>query len=787
MGVRSTDGAADEGLGMTKRHPKQSRFAYASKIAVCIFVLSAWPAAANAQRAIWSATPVGQTNGAVIKMPLKRPASRSSNLTLSIDTRWTQNYGYRPVEVTISSRKPVTADRTISIKLYSGWAWNGNMRVEQEFRLPSGSMSASTTVLMPQYQAGMSFYFWDLRVDGYLDRDLSLKQEDAYGISQGGYSGVSGVSFLSTTTAIDQRQLVSPNNMEFEVLSLNLKEFPKRWLSYTCLDAATVSLDELINLKQSSPDAFQALRFWIRAGGQLWVNEVGADFERLPELSKLLQLRASVSPNVELSDDSPLERQDDGEPQAGWRPLKTVDGSPDGQVMTFMDQRDGTTRTVRNPRVIERLQNDPNFSVISQRFDTTSNDFRPLGRRLWGKWFVEQPLGLGMVRAFRETNDVTLFQQSPAANVNAGNQNVSADMPPALRMALDSVGRWGSRHGTVPDDANVSFSDLLVPGMGLAPVTEFQVLITLFVVGIGPVNYFLLKRWRRLHLMVLTVPLAAGVVTLALFAYAFLADGFGTTVRANTYTSLDQRTGEAACWSRLSYYSGLAPRSGLTMPDDVAVYPIVPDWNGISIESVVNSKRDLRWAPDEARMTRGWLRSRTPTQYLTVRARTSPIKLEFTPVRDRLRVKNSLNTGIDYLVVADDAGKFWSAEKLANGSLNFLQPVERLDAVDRFRKIVAERSPQTPDALVGTNPQSSFQRRQWMAMRGRYSGYSGNETIEANLANASIATLAGTDGREGLALPPRSYVAVTQTGPEVVFGMDGVLEDASFHVIAGQW
>jgi hypothetical protein len=59
--------------------------------------------------------------------------------------------------------------------------------------------------------------------------------------------------------------------------------------------------------------------------------------------------------------------------------------------------------------------------------------------------------------------------------------------------------------------------------------------------------------------------------------------------------------------------------------------------------------------------------------------------------------------------------------------------------------------------------------------------------MDANLANASIATLAGTDGREGLALPPRSYVAVTETGPEVVFGMDGVEEQASFHVIVGQW
>ena len=63
--------------------------------------------------------------------------------------------------------------------------------------------------------------------------------------------------------------------------------------------------------------------------------------------------------------------------------------------------------------------------------------------------------------------------------------------------------------------------------------------------------------------MVLTVPLAAAITTLALFAYAILADGFETRVRAHSFTTLDQRTGEAACWSRLSYYSGLAPGHGL--------------------------------------------------------------------------------------------------------------------------------------------------------------------------------------------------------------------------------
>ena len=141
------------------------------------------------------------------------------------------------------------------------------------------------------------------------------------------------------------------------------------------------------------------------------------------------------------------------------------------------------------------------------------------------------------------------------ANPNAvANSDAPDDLPRSLSYGLRRVQRWDSRHGLTPDSANVEFAKLLVPGVGLAPVTEFRVLITLFVLLIGPINYWLLKRAKRLHLMVLTVPAAALVTTLALFGYAILADGFDTRVRAQSFTTLDQRTGEAACWARLSYY-----------------------------------------------------------------------------------------------------------------------------------------------------------------------------------------------------------------------------------------
>src|SRR5262249_50379002 len=124
----------------------------------------------------------------------------------------------------------------------------------------------------------------------------------------------------------------------------------------------------------------------------------------------------------------------------------------------------------------------------------------------------------------------------------------------SIAFAGRTTRRWEGRHGLTPDTASREFAQLLVPDVGLAPVLEFQILITLFVFVIGPINYWLLKRFGRLFLIVLTVPLAAAITTAGLFAYAILSDGFGTTVRVRSFTSIDQRTGESACWSRLSYY-----------------------------------------------------------------------------------------------------------------------------------------------------------------------------------------------------------------------------------------
>ncbi len=374
----------------------------------------------------------------------------------------------------------------------------------------------------------------------------------------------------------------------------------------------------------------------------------------------------------------------------------------------------------------------------------------------------------------------------PAANPNGtAGTDTPDELPRSLAVGLRRTQRWDTRHGMTPDSANTEFAKFLVPGVGMAPVTEFRVLITLFVLLIGPVNYWFLKRAKRLQLMVLTVPLAAAITTSALFAYAILADGFDTRVRAHTFTSLDQRTGEAACWSRLSYYSGLAPGHGLMMPTDVALYPILPAWAG---DLSAWEKREIVWSDSAAQLKQGWLNSRTPTQYLSVRSRKSPYKIEVLDSGDKVRIKNSLSSKIKTLVLLSEANKFYMGEAIDADASAILKPVERDEAIRIINKQIADNTPQSPPELaIGESDVYALRSRARYQPYWRYGLQPNTGKLSENLANAALSNLAGLSGQPALELPPRSYVAITETGPEVELGIPYAIEEASFHVIEGHW
>lgn len=679
-----------------------------------------------------------------------------TGLRVTVNATWVENYGYIPVNVTVSSAKPTTADQTITFRFKAGnWQMGGQpvMSVDQDIELPEGTTSVSETVLVPKLQH-WHLIWWDVLVDGGFEEELSLEQSAGSWFNQGGGSvdnvprilvvtedgSQTGVSTTLIPSALYQRKAINVERPAGNItyggvttgvatvpfaVQRDVADLPDEWLAYSALDCLVCSTDQLSRIQEENPRAWQAIARWIRSGGNLWLCGLGNRWEMLD--ATLKHLDAVVEPDET------------------------------GQVSWYLPFSSGTGVA----------------SAFQREAAAVGNASKPTPRDA----FAWRPAGMGAV----------LISQKPFDRLTGREWSWLQDQA-GLQLG------WVSRHGAIPDVANPDFANLLIPGVGVAPVTEFRILITLFVVLIGPVNYWFLKRCNRLHLLILTVPVAALLVTVALFAYAVIGDGLGTRLRVRSYTSIDQRSGESASWARLSYYAGLAPSGGLELPDDTAIYPLNPgqiDTSNFGRRPQLAS-RVIQWA-DKQYLTEGWLASRTPTQYLTVTARPTDKNLQIAREDDgNLRVTNRLGAAIEFLVLRDKEGRLFTSGSVQPDQAIVLAPVEQETKVaGKLRALFEQHRPEPPEGY-DEQYRGIASRRRRIASNTVYSTYvdpdygsASGSRLEQRLA--SFQQPVGAASGRSLNLPNGTYMAVTGGGVEIATGLDGADEEASFHVVEGRW
>ena len=715
-----------------------------------------------------------------------KTVSAQSKLIVTVDTNWTESYGYRPIKFKFESPKPGVNDRSITVRFYAH-DWRRQrvlIGAEENFNLPAGVPQETFTLAVPQHSP-WSHISWDIWVDGRLDSTLSRPRGKI--LQHPVHEGVS-ISVLSPSNHSFaepwarwgnrwQRQSNLLGRFPLEAIS---DEFPDDWLLYSGLDIVRVPLDDLQALASDKPQTFAALRKWVLTGGTLWVEKSGPRFERLGELDDLLAMDAlphflpdsqdeelASEPNSDSANggetankSSPKtqEQQEQSEPDKPARPppfpetplwywaeLPWRNGQ---QGYDFGFQRNGSAR------IRQRQSNAP-----------TSKD-----------WFIQTNLGFGVVAAYRTGWDDRLSRVNPASAQAFANHWAASI--------------WSQRHGMAPNAASNDFSNLLIPDVGLAPVTLFRVLITLFVLVAGPLNFWVLNRRQRSQLMVLTVPLTALLLTAGLFAYALLADGFGVQVRARSLTLLDQPSQTQTVWSRNTYYAGMAPSGGLSFPVDTAVYPILPGWNDTSAVGAHERERSIQWRDDLQHLPRGWITSRETAQLLTVRSGQSEARVDFNLLDERLRATNRLGADLTLLIAIDQEQSYWLVEPLADQAASVMRPSTRRKANIALRTLVTDNAPMLPAALDASenNPLVEGQRRQLQQRMRRELGVDyAPISMRENRMNALLDRLVGADGSDPLNLPARSFVAVSETTIAAPLGIDTADESGSFHVTVGRW
>jgi hypothetical protein len=198
-------------------------------------------------------TPAIYPHGFTVTLPQPpNKASRKSGLSVTLDTRWANNYGYRPVQLTFSSTTPTTADRTITVKLHAtSWMrqW-GNTTVEQELQMQQGSTSATMTVAVPQFNqfhwTGGGQLWWEIWVDGSKDYDLSIAEN-------AGQRFITNAQTPRLTVLILQPKWSTANAISswrenFEFLSVPADKLPRRWFDYSSLDIVQLSAADFIDI-----------------------------------------------------------------------------------------------------------------------------------------------------------------------------------------------------------------------------------------------------------------------------------------------------------------------------------------------------------------------------------------------------------------------------------------------------------------------------------------------------------------------------------------------------------
>lgn len=741
--------------------------------------------------------------GSVVSLP-EVGAKVTTGLNVQVNTEWLDGNGYRPVTISISplGGGAAPADRTLEVILSPrNWQWRSELiTVSSSIKLEQGQTVASKTIGVPQFQQWGS-----IKVETYEDgrrcRDLCA---EGLGIAWSGNTSWSeaaptiliidsdvwqpGSLPVKPTTAVatadtkkekrpellpDFRSLASLFSIEdagngltaadidvtepvddIGLVSLlnKLNRFhivrpgavPSNWVQLTSIDIIFVSMRDL-QLLHGNSERWEALRRWLSTGPTLCVYGVGEDFSGIPELERLFQLDAAPrNDRGSSSDNSPTSR---------WMSPRVADYA--NEVHSIRGVQWNNQRYMPTPV--------PQAAPNTRRTGSLKPD-NP-------KPFLIRGVDHGRLVAFADANPFPGKREEWCWLFNT---------------LSTQDWMWYQRHGMSQSRENPQYWNLLIPGVGSAPVSSFLVLISLFVIVIGPVNYFMLQQRRRLYLLLLTVPLGAGVITCALFCYALVSDGLGVRVRARSLTHIDQTNGRTVSWSRQSYYAGLAPSAGMSYPVDAAIFPLDHRPTGHRGEPRELGRR-IRWG-SEQRLMHGYLNSRSTSQVMVIESRDTNLVIDVdepaagstTP-----HVTNRLGVDIEQLLLCSSDGRSLACGKLPPERSVQLHAIDEEEFRTRWNSLFMSNRLQFP---IGFDPN---QVENASALFGN--SYRWWQRIDNGLPEPTTATSVLERGLRNVsdfkvnAMRPRSYIAIVRQAPNASLGIESVAEEASFHVVTGDW
>ncbi|MEZ6054074.1 MAG: hypothetical protein R3C02_22200 [Planctomycetaceae bacterium] len=667
---------------------------------------------------------------------------RAADLELAVDSRWAgcRDGGYYPIRIQVTNK---SLDRVITFEYHTD-SVPAVPTVRRSLSL-SQNATANVTLSIPCVGAGT---YGSLRVlqNGRLIKDLTRNislPDIGYGtrrpallvispasVDATAFEAAVTSSIMGATSSAYGGAYYGSSGEDNQVVEPSL--LPESWIDYSGLDLVAIPLNTLSKLES---DHRSAILKWVHSGGTLIVYDVGEPATESEELSRVLALDTFSSANSAWTPANLKRRQK----------VNIVQTDQYGNVVDPADPfGDGGGFGGAVPAVEEAAE-EADTEIETEDFTWPDDE----------QAFVSRQLMLGTV---------FVFQENPFPGT-------AHDWSWFLKSLPNDQQTWTKRHGISARIGSNEFLDFLIPSVRGIPVFAFLLLITLFTIVIGPLNYLWLWRKRRLYLLVLTIPAFALATSLALFSYSAFAHGFSTKSRARTMTFIDQKSNTAVSIGRIALFAGLAPRGGMRFSTETAVYPIWPENTGFESGAV-------DWT-DQQNLASGWLPSRTRTQFLTVSHRDERGRLTVNDTGgDTLEVTNGLEWGLKALIVADKQGRLFYGEDIPAGASSQL-PLLTDENHREFQQLASVFPLAKPKQSYNSNGMFDWD-------FNRYYGYgqSNQASFSTNIAERRLRTFRQLK-KETKEIEPSTYAAIVSENPGIELGVEKTRPQASLHMLQG--
>jgi hypothetical protein len=224
---------------------------------------------------------------------------------------------------------------------------------------------------------------------------------------------------------------------------------------------------------------------------------------------------------------------------------------------------------------------------------------------------------------------------------------------------------WARTAGAWPQQnrstyaANAKFP--IVEDLGI-PIKGLFILMLLFTLAIGPVNFILLSRLKRRIWLLWTTPALSLVTCLAVLGYMLISEGWQGHLRTETLTVLDEASHRATTVGWTGVYSPLTPGDGLHFSYQTEVESQrLHDSRRTGVRSCT-----IDWSRDQ-HFASGWVEARVPAHF---KVRKSELRRERVIIHredGRLSMVNCLRAPIRRFWYADENGAVYTANEVPPG------------------------------------------------------------------------------------------------------------------------